>query len=263
MSRHDTSLLECFGIPLAVRTVALVGGGGKTSLMYALARELAQRGTRVVTTTTTKIFPPREEDSPCLVLLEDDPELQRFPAKLIQHGHVTVARAIGQASGKLEGVSEDTLRAILESAECVLVEADGAAGRPIKAPEPWEPVIPSNTDLVIPVVGLDCLGEPASRQWVFRLERFLAITDLPGGAAIEPEAVVAMITHAQGGLKGVSDTAAVVPFLNKLDLLDEADAVDRIAYGIFQETLRIKRVVAGRLKGGIFARAFLPSCPLP
>ena len=36
---------------------ALIGGGGKTTLMYHLARELRERGT-VAVTTTTKIWPP-------------------------------------------------------------------------------------------------------------------------------------------------------------------------------------------------------------
>lgn len=36
---------------------ALIGGGGKTTLMYHLARELRQCGT-VAVTTTTRIWPP-------------------------------------------------------------------------------------------------------------------------------------------------------------------------------------------------------------
>ncbi|MCK7504559.1 MAG: hypothetical protein MZV70_11045 [Desulfobacterales bacterium] len=38
--------------------VSLVGAGGKTSLMYRLARELAGTGQAVLTTTTTRIYPP-------------------------------------------------------------------------------------------------------------------------------------------------------------------------------------------------------------
>lgn len=38
--------------------IAIVGAGGKTTTMYTLANELAQRGKRVITTTTTQIFYP-------------------------------------------------------------------------------------------------------------------------------------------------------------------------------------------------------------
>ena len=44
---------------------ALVGGGGKTTLMMTLARELRSRGS-VIVTTTTKILRPEE-----LPVLED------------------------------------------------------------------------------------------------------------------------------------------------------------------------------------------------
>ncbi len=36
--------------------IAIVGGGGKTSLCFALAEELLRTGTRVITTTTTKVW---------------------------------------------------------------------------------------------------------------------------------------------------------------------------------------------------------------
>eukprot|EP01052_Picozoa_sp_SAG31_P008347 SAG31_NODE_420_length_15868_cov_11.896823_1_plen_80_part_00 len=39
--------------------VAFVGGGGKTSLMFALARQLCGAGLRVLCTTTTKMMKPR------------------------------------------------------------------------------------------------------------------------------------------------------------------------------------------------------------
>ena len=48
-------LQELLGISPGV--TALIGGGGKTTMMYALARELSRRGT-VICTTTTHIRPP-------------------------------------------------------------------------------------------------------------------------------------------------------------------------------------------------------------
>jgi probable selenium-dependent hydroxylase accessory protein YqeC len=254
---HTPSLLECFGITAATRTIALVGAGGKTSLMYALAREIARGGRRVVTTTTTKIFLPTAEESPCLLLLGDDPDLHGLPEKLSRHIHVTVANAVNSSTGKLGGVSDETVRFLSGTADCLLVEADGAAGHPIKAPEQWEPVIPTCADMVIPVVGLDSLGKPAVESWVFRLDRFLAITGLREGAAIDVEALVVAVTHAQGGLKGVGSQTMATPFLNKLDVLDRTETGERIARAIFQKTPTIRRVVAGQLKGRFFATCFV------
>ena len=49
------SLAEALGLTPA-SLVAIVGAGGKTSLMYGLGREIAARGLPVVLTTTPKII---------------------------------------------------------------------------------------------------------------------------------------------------------------------------------------------------------------
>lgn len=215
--------------------------------MYALANELATTSPPVVTTTTTKIFPPSPEQSPCLLLQSDDPELKSLPELLRRFGRVTVAKSVIPEVGKLEGISEATVSLCSAHARFVLVEADGASGRPIKAPAEWEPVIPSSTDLVIPVVGLDCLGQPATSEWVFRLDRFAAVTEIHEGATISPRTVARLLSHPDGGLKGVPEGAVVIPFLNaKSEILDEA-AIAEIASSVkVMAAGKISRIIAGR-----------------
>ena len=58
------------------RAVALVGAGGKSSTMYALARQARDTGRTVIVTTTTHIMPhPR-------LPLTDDPDPERLRALL-------------------------------------------------------------------------------------------------------------------------------------------------------------------------------------
>ncbi len=257
MKPDHTALLEALGIDWSAGgVVALVGGGGKTSLMWALARELRDRSHTVVTTTTTRIFPPSSSESPCLVLASQDPKLDELRHGLALHGHVTLARSILPV-GKLEGITEETVELCRTIARWVIVEADGASGRPIKAPEQWEPVIPSGTQLVIPVVGLDCLGRPASEETVFRLERFLQVTGSRKGDPITPRVASKLLLSDRGALKGIPPCSAVVPFLNKLDLLPDTAAVREIARNISAlGTSRIRRIVAGILKPHVRAIVF-------
>jgi len=252
VSLDKESLLQCFDIDSTIRSVALVGAGGKSSLMYALAREMVARHEKVVTTTTTKIFPPKSDESPCLILLEDDPELISLPTHLSEWRHVTVAQSLDHSSRKLQGVTADMIRRCLVVAGRVLIEADGAAGRPIKAPERWEPVIPDFVDLVIPVVGLDSIGKPATEEWVFRVERFLSITGLGPGEMIRPNVVGRLLSHPEGALKGVPRTARIVPFLNKLDLLKPGAAEKEIVEAVITAAnARMRRLVVGKLKGEV------------
>lgn len=249
------SLTECFSIDADVRTIAITGAGGKTSLMYALAREIASKDRKVITTTTTKIFPPHPDQSPRLILLNEEPQLTRLPEEFRLIRHVTVGAAIIPSNAKIAGLDDEALRTCLRFADHLLVEADGAAGRPVKAPEEWEPVIPAMSDLVIPVVGLDCLGKPATDQWVFRLEMFLSVTDLHMGDTITPVSLARLLAHPTGALKGVDIHTRVIPFLNKEDLLSDGSAVHAIADQLAKLSGgRIRMLVHGSLKQSFCGR---------
>jgi probable selenium-dependent hydroxylase accessory protein YqeC len=256
MAVPNTPLCKAFRIDSGTRVVALVGAGGKTSLMYSLAREMVSLGRRVVTTTTTKIFPPRPDQSPGLVLLSEDPSLKNLSAGLSRHKHVTLGSSLLRV-GKVDGVSEETIYDSLRYVDSVLVEADGAASRSVKAPETWEPVIPRAADLVIPVVGLDCIGARATEDLVFRLERFLALTGLKPGETISPESIGLLLGHPEGGIRGVPERSRVVPFLNKVDLLSaEWDVEELVAAMLRGAGDRIRRIVVGKLKAGVQAMSY-------
>lgn len=253
-------LLECFHIGPETRVISLVGAGGKTSLMYALAREIVSLGRTVVTTTTTKICPPDLDQSPSVLFTCDDPELRDLSARLAEFGHVTVVDSVHFATGKAEGIPHRLVQQCAERALHVLVEADGAAGRFIKAPEEWEPVIPPTSRLVIPVVGLGCLGRHAEEDVVFRLSRFTELTGLARGDIVTPESVARLLTHLRGGLKGVPETSAAIPFLNQVATVPDRNTVEEtarriLAYG----RKKITRVVAGTL---LQPRGPGETCPL-
>lgn len=150
------------------RMTALVGAGGKTTLMYALARRMADAGRRVVCTTTTKIFPPEVASRGSLGRRGD-------PVAAV-HDALSAApvccgcRASAADVRKLDGVSPRML-AVLSAAlpeALFLVEADGAARKPLKAPAAHEPVLPEPLGCCVAVVGLDSVGQPLDDGHVHR-----------------------------------------------------------------------------------------------
>ena len=208
-------------LPAAGGVISLVGAGGKTTLMFRMARELAAAGETVLTTTTTRIYRPGGEQSREVVVAAPSDALADLAVRLRKgRRHVTAAAGYRPESGKLVGFSPSTLDAIRESGlfRWILVEADGAAHRPLKAPAAHEPVIPSCTDWVIGVVGLDAVGKPMTSRWVFRPERFSALTGLSVGGPVTSEAVAAALLHPDGILKGLPPKAARCVFLNKAEL---------------------------------------------
>jgi probable selenium-dependent hydroxylase accessory protein YqeC len=223
----DATLAAALGIARA-DVVALVGGGGKTTTMFRLAREIVERGERVVTTSTTHIFAEQIKLAPAHVRAADATP-SSVGAALDAHGHVLVIGDPDPATGRAAGVSADLfahLRAWFPHV-CVLNEADGSRGRPFKAPAPHEPAIPPQTTLVVPVVGADVFGAPLDAEHVHRPERVAALTGAAPGAPVTPELVARVLAHSDGGRKNVPVGARVIVLINKLDAIaDRAPARD-------------------------------------
>jgi probable selenium-dependent hydroxylase accessory protein YqeC len=211
-------LTEALGIRPG-EVVSLVGGGGKTSIMFALAGELAAAGGSVVTTTTTKIFEPLPAETPLVMVAKDEAELlSRCLESLPRYRHITLATE-RLASGKLAGISPGLVERLagIAAVSQVIVEADGAARRPLKAPNDTEPVIPGNTTLVVAVVGVDAVGSPLDEENVFRAGIAARLLGLSPGSALTPAAIATLITHRQGITKGSPQNARIIPFINKVD----------------------------------------------
>lgn len=229
--------------------VALVGGGGKTTAMFRLAREMVEHGGRAITTTTTKIFAAQIALAPAHVAAADATQ-ERVSAALVVHGHVLVIGATDPGTGKADGVSLDLfvrLRAWCPGA-CILNEADGSRMRPFKAPSEHEPVIPVETTLVVPVVGADVFGKTLDADHVHRPELVSALSGAPLGTPITPEIVARVLTHPDGGLKGVPVRARVIALINKVESLPDQTPARETAERLLRNPA-IHSVVLANLRG--------------
>lgn len=185
--------------------MALIGAGGKTTTMFRLAAERVALGERVITTTTTHIFPPTPEQTGALILATEHEALLKMAAEaLTTCHHITVATGPAP-EGKLRGVAPEWVADLrkLPGVSMVLVEADGAKGRMIKAPADHEPAIPPGADLILALASAEAIGQPLSDAIAHRLERVSAITDLRPSDTLTPQALAILATHKQGLLKGI------------------------------------------------------------
>ncbi len=208
--------------------LCLTGGGGKTTLLFALGRAFAAAGQSVLCTTTTRMHRPLSVPG-LSVDFPDDPANILVPA----NGLLFAARSAppGGDAGKVYGYGPEEVDALhfRGAASHIVVEADGAAGRPLKAPADHEPVIPGAARAVIALVGLSCFLRPFGPETVFRPERVTAITGLFSGDAITPEAVAALVTHPEGLFKNAPPGAARLLFCNQADLPGTRGAMQTLA----------------------------------
>ncbi len=232
--------------------VTVVGGGGKTTLMYRLVRDLREHGVRAAAGTTTKIFPPGAEGPGRLVLGEGPEVLHEAVARWdwADPGFPVLGRTLIHP-GKVDGIDPAWAVGLLRDdlLEVLVLEGDGSARRPVKAPESWEPVVPAETTVFVAVAGLSCLGRPLGPDVAFRTERFAAVTGLAGGDPISAEALARLFVHPEGAGKGCPPGARAVAVLNQADDPRSWAAARGIAGAVLEAGGRFGRVVVARLAG--------------
>lgn len=130
-------------------------------------------------------------------------------------------------------------------ADVILVEADGAARKPLKAPNTTEPIIPQETDLCIAVMGLDAAYKTLDDTTVHRHEIFARITGRPTGMTIQPEDMVRIAIAPNGLFKGCPPDADLAVFLNKTDLPDLDILPAKFANLLKSENITAARWFAG------------------
>lgn len=194
--------------------IAIVGGGGKTTLMYCLADELKRRG-KVIVTTTTHIYCPTH------IPVLTGATRERVKEALAADSILCVVEP-----GRLDKMQPPAMpiAELASLADYCIVEADGAKHLPLKTPAPHEPAMPDETNLVIAVAGLDGVGKRIN-ETVFRPERFAAIVGKSPEAAVTPDDCAMVLQHCAGLRKSVPKEARFCVILNK------ADTAERIIYG--------------------------------
>ena len=213
--------------------ICLVGGGGKTTVMYELAAAWAASGRKVLVLTSTHIL--RLADGS---FAADVPAVQN----LWQQGRYAVIGTPEPATGKLTAPPQGLYNELQLQADVILCEADGSRHLPCKAPAAHEPVLLPDCDMVLAVAGMDALG----RQLAQACQRPQLAAELLGcslDSVIDEQMLAALLLSEQGARKNVGARAYYI-VLNKCDLLKAAQ----------QEEIRWLLVSAGMDEHRIWLR---------
>ena len=179
--------------------IAIVGAGGKTTTMYTLANELAKRGKRVITTTTTQIFFPKPGETDALILAEEPSIfLKKIYADWKQHRHITVT-GVPIREDKLGGLKPEQAYELFSKsgADAMIVEADGARHKMIKAPAEHEPVIPTQTNVALLLMSAGAINQPLSAEIAHRPEHIAMVTGISEGDILTPAVIAKLMTSEQ------------------------------------------------------------------
>lgn len=192
-------------------TICLVGGGGKTTVMYELAAAWAACGRRVLVLTSTHILRPVDGS-----FAADAAAVHN----LWQQRRYAVIGTPELATGKLTAPPQDLYEALQLQADVILCEADGSRHHPCKVPAAHEPVLLPDSDIVLAVAGMDALGNSLQQA----CQRPQLAAELLGCSAekiIDAQMLASLLLSEQGARKNVGARAYYI-VLNKCDLIKAA-----------------------------------------
>jgi len=209
------------------KVITICGGGGKTSTMFKIADEL--QNNKVLITTTTKILKPLNVQDLDIIIEKDS---SNFIEK-IKNGQYKNKILCGSQlieNYKIIGSSTDFIKDVKDYFDYVIIEGDGSARKPIKAPAEHEPVVPDFTDIYIGVIGLDSIGKKGDENTVHRPELFSRIRNKNNSEIILKEDLVRLINSPIGLFKSAPKNSIKVVMLNKADLIDKVAANEILSY---------------------------------
>lgn len=226
---------------------AIIGSGGKSTLLRTLGLELMRAGGRVLLCTTTRMFPvagvPWDGSSRRLDAAPWRPGASHGPGCTCEactglvRGSICQAGVLDPETGKLSSPAE-SLDELALRFDYVLAEADGSKRLPLKAHAAWEPVIPAGTANVVWIVGASGLGKPID-EVAHRPELFCERCGCEPTDTATPERVAQVLNAEMQALE--LGTARVM--LNQADMLGDPTMADR-----FQAALS-HPIIATSLKG--------------
>lgn len=200
--------------------ITVIGAGGKTSTIIAVVQELISR--RLLITTTTH-FTEFTQFSHQEVIGSDVVQLinkindiwQQRPKQKVVVGRKRINHNLELANYKLKGIPPswiDKFKSTFSDLN-ILVEGDGSAGRPIKTPASYEPVVPTKTDLLIPILGMSVLGAEINAQHCHRLKQVTGLTDK---SIIDEELIVKILTSVKAYGYYQKQVKDYIPILNQV-----------------------------------------------
>jgi molybdenum cofactor cytidylyltransferase len=208
------NLVKAVGIGVG-ESVAFVGAGGKTSAMFALASEIEGR---VILTATTHLGAWQADLADVHIIIHSPKDLDE---RLISSGEKILFTGSAGDDDRLHGLDKYAVQKLQDLCKKhnlnLLIEADGARQRPLKAPADYEPVIPEGVDYAVVLAGLSGMGKPLNTNYVHRPQIFSSITGIKENQTISEIDLVRLLESNDGGLKGIAEDCQKILFLNQAD----------------------------------------------
>ena len=227
-------------LDLSGGVVSLIGAGGKKTTMYELASLFDGR---VALTSTSHMFQYDETKVDLVTIDRNSPLEFNLDARVVAYAGPTETR------NRVGGLMPSQIETIWRKGNygLVIIKADGARSRMIKAPADHEPLIPDFTQLVLPLTSGIVIGQSLTSLIAHRVDLLAEILELEVGGMIKPLHLAKLISSPKGSLRGTKNMR-VVPVINMVDDARIEAACTEAALIAFSLTNRFDRIVLAELR---------------
>ena len=224
------------------RVISVVGAGGKKTILYALARAL--RGRVALSSSSHMAAYDTVVVDEVVSLRGGGPGLP-VPTS----GRIVTFGGEAESAGRIHGLSLSQIAQLVAdpSFDYVLIKADGARSRWIKAPAAYEPIVPPGTDRVLYLISAQVIGAPLDERIAHRVERLAAVCGTQAGAPLTVEHLATLLASEAGALQGIGQ-AELLPVINMVDNNALAAQARAVACRALSKTTRFERVVLANMQ---------------
>lgn len=220
--------------------ITIVGAGGKTSFMLYLASELKQYG-KVAVTTTTKIYPPEDEDFDYMYIGDGKSILQ---SQYNNNGVYVIGSSIND-DGKITSVKESLIVELSKMLDYVLIEGDGSKRKPLKGWRCDEPLVPSITTKTVGIIDIQSVGLEICEDNIHRCSIFTSMTNSKNGEKVTVEHLKKIINYPKGLFRYAEGEKVL--FINKAEYDESYKNAMKLAQ-ILMDNENINRIIVGSIK---------------
>jgi molybdenum cofactor cytidylyltransferase len=208
--------------------IAVVGAGGKSTLVFQLAHQFKSP---VLAAATTHLSKAQLEYADRHIQLDEKVSTETGIGPILPG--ITLFTGCSATDGRQTGLTMEQVEIIRQTSDImhlpVIIEADGSRMLPLKAPGMNEPPIPQWVSLVIIVAGMSGLGKPLAEGFIHRPEVFSRLSGIAPGSPVTMEGLCRMLVHPEGGLKNIPPQARKIVLFNQADSDEQQERVRQAA----------------------------------
>lgn len=210
--------------------VALVGAGGKTTLVNRLTESLRKRKKILISSTTTFIKPAETMFDFIDVAYSEDYDLSAYEKPgiyMIGRGKDIKDLVLGLKVSDIERISAHF--------DQTIIECDFSNGRPLKGFRDYEPEIPETTDVTIGIVDIQALGLQVNSKNIHHLDKYIELTGASIGSLVTIQDLVKIIENDNALFKNARGKKVL--YINKVE-----KEVDQALATTLLESLNVQKM---------------------